>query len=297
MGLISLINVAITLSYAPDFIIRYGAYASTLSVGSAPVSRLVNFMDFYKKLWHGISGTYFLTDLKPLFILFLLALTLSIIISVTGSSSLKGTTGQRLIAMMVGFNLALFIIGRNNPTSIVFLTITMSLYICVTVLTLPFKDYQRVVLVIGLATLLNASYNDYSFAKHHDYEAYSNFLSQVLDEDAIILGNLSGGFAFGDHVFYDIRNLQYLEGQTIASYIEERQINTLIWYEEYDYIHRNDQWQILYGDDKAYYDDLMTLTQEKGIIIADYDSPWYGNRIIRYMGDYPWKITVYRIAP
>lgn len=297
MGILALINVAITLSYTPDFIKRYGAYASTLSVGSAPVSRLVNFMDFYKKLWHGISGTYFLTDLKPLFILFLLALILSIIVRLTGSSSLKGTNSQRLIAMMVGFNLALLIIGRNNPTSIVFLTITMSLYICVTVLALPFKDYQGFLLAIGLVFLLNASYNDYSFAKDHDYEAYTDFLSNALGDDALILGNLSGGFAFEDHAFYDIRNLNYLEEQTIASYIEERQINTLVWYEEYEYIHRNDQWQILYGDDKAYYDDLLTLTQEKGIKIAAYDSPWYGNRIIRYMGDYPWKITVYRIAP
>lgn len=82
---------------------------------------------------------------------------------------------------------------------------------------------------------------------------------------------------------------------TIGEYIEDNGINTVIYYEEYDYIHRNPQWQILYGDDSHYYDDLQLFLNENASLTGSFESPFYGNRIIRYTGDYPWRVLIYHI--
>lgn len=297
MGLFAGLNILVTLSSTPDFISRYSLYASTLSVGAPPSSRLVNFLEFYVKLWQQISGTYYLPDIRPLFVMTLLLLSITFIVA--GLKRLRPAALLpiiQLLMMEIGYNIALFIVGRNNPTSIVFLTVLLSL-ISLHCLLVLLKDPLLITgLLVVNVLLLYGTYQDAQEHANHDYQAYEDFLKTSIEKDDVILGNLTGGFALNNNEFYDVRNLAWLEGQSIEAYLVSKGIDTVIWYEEYAYIHRNPEWQILYGDDAAYYDDFLLILEEKGTKIAETESLWYGNRIICYMGDYPWRITIYHLS-
>lgn len=335
MGLFALANLLITFSATNDFLNTYWQYASTLSVGAAPQSRGQNFIDFYIKIYHQISGTYFLPTLTTFFRLSLLAGFIFLLVAlwgailikreglsghqpsltplndrktpftVRGYSSNLGTKVKELsltykktpalwqcLLMAIGFNCALYIIGRYNPTSIVFLTLVLTIFLAFLIGLLPSLNYQLVLYGLLIILTLRGTYTDLDQYSDHDYANYVSFIEDNISDSDIILGNLSGGFAMAPDQFYDIRNLPYLNGTSLKHYIQERQINTIIYYEEYDYIHRNPSWQILYGDDAGYYDSLQEIIEDHGSVRAETVSPYYGNRIIRYLGDYPWQVKI-----
>jgi len=311
-------HILISLWANPEFFSEYLTYGQTLEVNAAPISRFQNFIDFYLKLFYQISGTYYIPPMK---VMYLLCLCISVIITITYiyirvthklSNKAYHFTNNRIfdsILMIIAYNIAIFIIGRFNTTSILFAILPMYLllfYIYKIVFTslakLKSNSYKLAIPYIYIAVLILlifASYRslqvEYSHTTDNNYEQYLTTIKSHIDEDSIILGNLSSGFAFNNNEFYDIRNLSYLENETLEDYITARNINTIIYYEEYDYIHRNQQWEILYGDDEPYYNDLNTFLTEKATIIHTFEDMYYGSRIIRYLGDYPWKIYIYLV--
>lgn len=282
-----------------DFIKDYYDYGSTLAVNAGPLDRFINFRDFYIKLYKQIGATYYLPNIRltlllPI-ILLLPSLYLIIRCKITQLSRNLITNGY---VMYIGFNIALLIIGRYNPTSIVFMLVPLSLMITGVSSGLN-QLFNKWLLIIPLSLLIIHNLNivsiEYGTFSQADYDTYIQELAYGLEDDAVILGNLSGGFAFNDYVFYDIRDLAYLDGQSVKSYMKNQGINTLVYYESYDYIHRNPSWQILYGDDAGYYDELQEIILENGSLVHEFTDAYYGNRIISYIGDYPWTIQVYTI--
>ena len=307
MALFALLNLIVTFTQTKNFLAKYWQYASTLSVGASPASRFENFLNFYLKIYQRITGTYYIANMKYLFILALIAL---VFLGITYISRRKTGTflGRFLIfdtkktrpirqclLMAIGFNVALFIIGRYNPTSIVFLVVIILLFLLHTTQLFIPLSIQRLLLIIFITISSLSLYNDYKEGALHDYDHYHQFLASNIQPTDIVLANLSGGFTMDVNQFYDIRNLNYLEDTSLEAYLLNNNINTIIYYEEYDYIHRNPEWQILYGDDAAYYDDLNQLIVNYGTLKSETISPYYGNRIIRYMGDYPWSIKIYAL--
>ena len=161
--------------------------------------------------------------------------------------------------------------------------------------------YYALVCVIALLSLQSLT-TEFNLSADHSYNEYLSDIQNNIDDDAIILGNLSSGFLFHNHTFYDIRNLAFINNNTnfpkdtsVEEYIKNRQINTIIYYEEYDYIHRNEEWEILYGDDDLWYDDLQAFLKEKATLTHEFENMYYGCRIIRFLGDYPWKVYIYKV--
>lgn len=293
MATFALLNLLITFLATSNFLQTYWLYASTLSVGAPPQSRVENFIDFYIKLDQQISGTYFLPSLSYLFIACLIGVILLIMmIYLIKVDRKKALPIGHCLLMSIGFNLALFLIGRYNPTSIIFQTVIITMFLSMVIGMMPSPNYQWPLYGLLLLATLNVTYMDTRVFSNHDYEAYHTFIEEQVSGDDVILANLSGGFALSPNQFYDIRNLNYLGEQTLSDYLKERQINTIIYYEEYDYIHRNPSWLILYGDDSAYYEALQTIIEDYGTLRAETTSPYYGNRIIRYLGDYSWQIKI-----
>ena len=297
MSVFALMNISVTLVKTPDFLADYGRYARNLSVDAPPSARWQNFLDFYDKLWHQISGTYFLPHIGYMFITALFILFATLILLAIRKTDIKKTLPvQQCLAMFFGLNVALFIIGRFNPTSICFGIFLLCMIIAESILLIPYQNLRPYLLLVVLLIFANGLYRDASIMYQHDYNDYSAFIEDSIEEDAVVLGNLSSGFAFSQNQFYDIRNLAYLDGLSFEDYIKRNGINTIIYYEEYDYIHRNEAWQILYGDDSGYYDHMTAFISSHCRSVATLDAPYYGNRIIRYIDGYPWQITVYRIA-
>ena len=223
--------------------------------------------------------------------------SLSIQISRTAETKVLGEYPLvKWLLGILGFNLALFIVGRYNPTSIIFLVLLVHL-LFVQFLTCHNLTGKKTVLILILAILISfgQTFSEIYKSRNDSYQYYLSEISENLPTDAIVLGNLNSGFAFKDRDFYDIRNLYYLEDETVEQYIKTRGINTIIYYENYDYIHRNKQWLILYGDDRGYYDDLNAYIKENGTLLHEFASPVYGNRIVRYINDYPWKVWIYHV--
>lgn len=308
LGFFALAFAGISLILNPGFIREYFAYGQSLGVDAAPASRLLNFKDFYLKIFYQITGTYYIPNIKWVLILGygfallqLVIIPLILILSPTQTERLKDHLSSwpfNLSLMVIAFNLSLFIIGRYNTTSIVFLVFILLLLTGLSILSLINYKASRLIIPLFLILIfLNTRvvYDDYQAIKSHDYTNYEKQLLNSMDQDAVILGNLSSGFIFKDHTFYDIRNLAFLKDQSISDYIKDRGINTIIYYEEYDYIHRNPMWTILYGDDD-YYDDLKDFLNKKATLKGTFEDSFYGSRIIRYMGDYPWKIYIYEIT-
>lgn len=293
----AMLYIGISLLGNSNFFTDYWAYGTTHSV-DAPISgRFQNFIDFYIKLYNQISGTYYLPNIKSLFILFLILIIITIALFILKRRLLPLNSGIiDSLLMIIGFNGAIFIIGRFNPTSILFIIFPLFLLMYHLLSTLKLNSaLTAFILSVGIILSINLILIETKNSQINDYASYINHLSSSLSKDSIVLGNLSGGFAYNDSVFYDIRNLYFLDDMTLSDYIIKYKINTIVYYEEYDYIHRNKQWQILYGSDTSYYDALQTILTKYGTVIHQFEDPQYGNRIVRYMDGYPWKVTVYDI--
>lgn len=305
MALLAVINLIVTFTQTKGFINTYWQYARTLSVGATPTSRLSNFIDFYIKVYQRISGTYYLPDIKYLLIISIATLLMIGIVKLIGlrfstnmSQYIVLDTKKTLplwqcFYMILAYNIAIFIIGRYNPTSILFLVVILVIVLLHVTQLLVAKSMQLLLLTILLIVSVNGLYKDYNDSANHDYDDYVQFLQNNTDSKDVLLANLSGGFAMNAGQFYDIRNLNYLGETSLEDYIVVNKINVIIYYEEYDYIHRNPEWQILYGDDQAYYAPMKELISDYGTLRVETTSLYYGNRIIRYMGDYPWSIKIY----
>lgn len=297
LGLSGLFYIGISLIGNPNFFQDYWSFGQTLAVNAPPIDRLENFKHFYIKLYQQISGTYYLPDLK-------LAMIISGITFLLGSYTLlfpkdkKQPEALRFIglwlSMIIGYNCAVFIIGRYNPTSILFVVLPFFL-LFFQLVTYYFKNRTLTIALLSCLIAISAYQTGSELILHRNdtYNSYLNEIQDHLPDNPIVLGNLNSGFAFESIPFYDIRNLYYLDQQSVADYIRQRKINTIIYYEGYDYIHRNPKWQILYGDDSAYYEPLNTLLKENGTLLHHFENPQYGNRIVDYMGDYPWAIHIY----
>lgn len=284
----------------PDFFADYYAYGATLSVDADTASRLINFRDFYIKLYQQISGTYFLPDIRHLLLAPLILLPPVLAVVLRDKKELKPdyTSPLTWYLMLLAYNTALFIIGRFNPTSIVFMLIPLIMLTADLAEGMIRHGHERllILILIGLTAFTAwSTYQEYRRFDNHDYKTYIETIDEHLESDSIVLGNLSGGFAYNDHTLYDIRDLAYLEDISLTNYMKVFGINTIVYYEEYDYINRNPKWQILYGDDKDYYGQLQDIIKTHGTLVHEFTDAYYGTRIIRYIGDYPWKISIYRI--
>jgi len=298
-------NILVSISQNPNFIQDYLSYGKTLSVNAAPVSRLINFKDFYLKCYNQITGTYYIPPMK----LFLIGTVILIFIGVVLILTKNYKTNQKVLhkyisnslLMIIGFNIGLFIIGRYNTTSIVFMFIPSILLLATVFISLlalfSLKKNTYSIMAISVLILIFTfkSYTEINHAIGSDYSFYEKEIQSVLTDESVVLGNLSSGFVFKDLPFKDIRNLKYLDQESVFDYLTKNSINTVIYYEEYDYIHRNQQWEILYGDDEIYYNELNKILVDYGSVIHEFEDMDYGTRIIRYMGEYPWKVTIYHL--
>jgi len=314
----ALSHLVLSFFHNPAFFSQYIAYGSTLSVDAPLHMRFDNFVSFYIKILMQISGTYYLPPLylEGIYLLVQLGMIGGITLHYRLHYKLQPKTQTQstfiitnsntglvynFIALFLGFNLAIFIIGRFNPTSIIFLWLPVTLLSALTMNLL--LSMPQIAIKKGLGTLFLAllicinlltTYKEYKkiVLTPHAYDNYISHITPYLNESSIVLGNLSAGFAFEHTTFYDIRNLAFLGNMSIDDYIKKNKINLIIYYEEYDYIHRNDQWQILYGKD-SYYDELKHFLRSRTQLVHEFESTDYGTRIVDYIHDYPFKIQFY----
>lgn len=287
----------VILSYVgdPRFIHHYTSYGNTLGVSATFIDKIMALPDFYGKLYQGISGTYYTPSIRGYLIAFVIITVPAILLLIRDRRNLNIL---RLLLGIIGIHLGFIIIGRYNQTSVIFIFPFFYL-LGLLVLDRIMKHYGRLVPALMGFCLLLSGYTSYREIKPYMNYSYDHYIEQLsaIPPWAKTLGNLNMEFYFQNGALLDYRNLALLEdrGLTFSDYIRTNNISYIIYTEELSYLHRNPQWQVLYGDDSSYYDDMMYFLETSCTVMDSFNHEVYGIRIPRYMFDYPWTITIYRV--
>ncbi len=282
-GLFAVSLVALSMAQTSDFLNQYAALGATMGTSQSLVDKLKELPIFLYKLYRGISGTYYTTDLRPTMIGAAILIALGIV-------SYKNC--RRELAAILGLTAGIVTIGRYNATSIVFYIPIITLLLSRLLQPLS-KGAQKAIIIVLIALFAQASFTEMNVQKWENFRDFNWTINQNISKNSICLANLNQAMAL--EKFYDYRNLDYLDERqiSIAEYLKQNHIDTIIWSEEMDYIYRNiDRWHILYGK-MPYYRELKEIIERQYLPVAEFESPIYGMRIASFQDGYPWKITIY----
>lgn len=316
----SFAGVFIILSFLGDskFISHYLQYGSSFGVDTSIGNKFLSLDNFYYKLYHSISGTYYVPHMKYFWIACIVLIIIGVGILLLRNSSLlryvikqEGLASSNLrqshknnaliikcILSIFATQIGILLIGRYNSTSIVFAVPFFYILLVACMMTLIktkkalIGAYTLFVIVTGLLT-----YEEIRPYLDYDYNDYIDQFTSSIPKNSITLGNLSAGFFFDNGQFLDYRNLAYLEQNHLSfeNYIKDHQIEYIVYYEELDYIHNNPEWLVLYGDDTYYYEDMQFFINDHCTLEHSFTDMVYGVRIPRYMMDYPWEVRIYKV--
>ncbi|HLV09105.1 MAG TPA: 4-amino-4-deoxy-L-arabinose transferase, partial [Halanaerobiales bacterium] len=254
---------------------------------------LGNLEYFYKKLFYGISGTYYTPAVKFQFIIFFLGFVWSLLRLIFK----KDKKNTPLLLLLVGINLAYIIIGRYNQTSIIF--IFPVAYLLISSMISSFRGRQSH--IIALLLIMFLAFNT-GTALLRDinpgYEDYLQEIGSVINKDERVLANLNADYYFQNGKLFDYRNLAYLEENNLSfeEYIRLNQIEYIIYPEEMDFIYNSRPvWNILYGNLFPYYQDMKEFLSKNCQLVHEFTDRNYGMRISRYIGQKEWKVKIYRV--
>ncbi len=278
----------------PHFIQDYLAYGSSLGVTAGTGGKISGFFLFFKKLWLGISGTYYLPPLH----LTLSIISITLLIGLWIGLRKKQRTFLALALHQLAWGLGILIVGRYNATSVFFL-IPGACLLLILILEQISPRIPAWLLAVGLILVFSVnSYEEMTELPKNHYEVYLEEIQTILPAEAVVLANLNTEFLFEPGHLTDYRNLAYLNAEThnLRDYIKEHEITHILYADELDYIHRNpDPWQVLYGPDESWYEDMQNYLAENCEEIATLPAPIYGNRIVSFLNDPYWNLHIYKI--
>jgi hypothetical protein len=292
LSLSALLFILWSFSLDPSFIHNYLNYGDELGVKMTLLDKVYQIKYFYLKLYYGVSGTYYTPDIKAIF--YISILTIISTLYLISKKKIKPNVLIYFIAINIGY----IFIGRYNQTSIIFIIPFIVLMISEVLLNIN-KKYLRniiivfILLIISINTFVNMNNHYYS----ETYDDYLNNLELFVPDNAIVLGNLNTLFAFDTNKFYDYRNLGYLpKDKTFSDYINERNIEYIIYPDEMDLIYNTRPlWNGLYGNVYPYYENMKNFFDNSCIAVGTFTSPVYGMRIVRYIEDKEYNITIYKV--
>lgn len=282
---ITSIFIIISFRFNTNFIRDYSAYGTPVGVMDSVDIKLMKLPQFYYKIFNRISGTYYNPDIRLQMILFPLLLLIGI---------LRKRSNITLLGF-IGFNIGLVIIGKYSQPSISLLLpyfyistifFTEAVFINKKYFFIPF---------IVLSLLLTGS------SIYSDKERYSDYIvniSSVIPNNGTVLGNILNDYALFKGQLYSWRNLEFLSdnGYSIETYIDERNIEYIILAEELSYIYENrPYWNVLYGNITNWYPELTDFTKYNCILIEEFISSGYGQRINALRNERDWYVKIYKV--
>ena len=290
-GCFAMMYVLISLQMDPHFIYHYRTFGEQFGVFDSSINRTVQIVDFYRKLYYQVSGTYYMPPIRLQLLLFAGAGVLSL---ASLLSKKRNNLVIHLLLVLLGINLTLILIGRYNQTSIILI------FPFAWLLVLHWVDRLRMSPVIFILVIaqISSSYLSISPYIQNHYQTYIHEIKSHVPDDANVLANLNTEFYFQNNTLYDYRNLHFLKdnGISLESYILDREIEYIIYPEEMDFIYsRRPVWNGIYGNLHPYYEDMQSFLSERCQIIHQFHSP-YGMRIVLFQNNQDWLITIYKVV-
>lgn len=286
--LIAMTFVGVSFILDSNFINHYKNFGSTLGVTESSGGKLETLPIFFYKMFNQISATYYIPDRRIFFFLLASVLPISILTRKEKHSSAIFTS---IIAYIIG----ILMIGRYNPTSIVFIAPSVYLILAILIQKAP-QRIGMLVLILGIFLSIFTIANDIEKYPDYSYTDYINELGELIPSDSKTLGNLNTEYHFQNGKLLDYRNLAELRNRdiNISDYIKDNEINYIILTDELDYLYRNKKWQILYGD-MDYYPGLIDYVSKNCTLVGSFDARNYGMRIVTYSFEGEWNLYIYRV--
>ncbi|MGI5877870.1 MAG: ArnT family glycosyltransferase [Christensenellales bacterium] len=284
----------------PDFIRHYFAYGSELGVSGSLGDKLTGLLPYYRKLFHGISVTYYTPPIRIALIAFGIAAAASLVVSVFRRQAL------RFLVPALTLHAGIMLIGRYSQPAVVFV-FPLGYLLILDILSQPVRDRSRAAPAASLAVwalpailcgtmLVNTALAVRPYLGD-EYDRYEAAISQAVPDGARAMANLNAAFALGAENMLDYRNLSYLDaaGESFMEYISRNGIQYIVYPGEMDFIYENRPvWNIVYGNVYPYYQSMREFLSERCELVTQFESP-YAMRIIRYARENDWSVRVYRV--
>ncbi len=318
-----LAHLLISSLLTPGFMRNYKAFGQTLQADAPLVQRGQNLLAYVVKLYQRVGGTYWLADLRVWLLVTggLVLLATGVLLWGRGAAPQHRDGLATGLAQLAGFLAGSLVIGRYNPTSILFILypfLRLLAHLLDLLADRPARWAKKgatgllLLLLIGAGSQSLLAVRPFLTVWDQPYTHYLSAIRSSLPEEAVVLGNLSAYFGLADLPFFDIRNLDSLreepeddlDAAAVRRYLTENGINTVLWYSEYDWIMAQPMWRILYedtsrdpGQPSTVFPALKHVLERDGTCVHTFDAPVYGTRVAAYMGRHPWKVMVYVLEP
>ncbi len=303
------IYAGISLLMNPNFLHDYLQFGESVEVAVPFYLKVIRFPHYYQKLWFRHSGTYFIPEMRPLFIIHMLSIAGTLALSAL-SLFKAGEQRERRhllllpVLMLITFNAALLILGKYAPPLLSLQLPILYLAPALIMTAGVFKGWVKraVPAIVFLTAAVTCLYNTAPFLQQgrESYGEYTESIRDLLEKEQprLLLANLNTEYALPCGAFLDFRNLAFLEeeGLDFEEYMVSRGISHILYPQELDFIYeRRPVWNILYGNVASYYEDMNRFIEQRCTEAGSFVSPVYGMRIIPYSGTGKWKITLYRV--
>ncbi|TDQ00049.1 dolichyl-phosphate-mannose-protein mannosyltransferase [Halanaerobium saccharolyticum] len=285
--------IFLSFLFDPNFINNYSSYGAQLGVLDSLLLKLENFKNFYLKLFYQISGTYYVPPIKFQLVFFAAAA----LASLAELFLKKDKLNLFLLISLLAVNLGYLIIGRYNQTSIIFIFPIAYLIFINLIKNLNFKLSGSLILILIALLTLNSGTTIIE-ESHYNYQDYLQQIAEVVPRDARVLANLNTDYYFENGSLVDYRNLAYLQENNLsfADYINQNEIEYIIYPEEMDYIYNSrPSWNILYGNLYPYYQEMQHFLNQETELIKKFTNSTYPMRIVRKIGAKNWSVKIYKV--
>lgn len=313
------------------FLQHYTDFGNRVGAGDSLVMKILGLPRFLGKMWNRRAGTYYLADVRPLFVFGMLGYAVNTV------RTLHRKAGRERLLVLPSLLIGMIVVGKYAPPTVTFLMPPLYLAFGEAFFSewrtkgLYRRHWKRMVLIMTTAVgilLAAISFGEIRESlRQPSYAEYVRFLRgavKPMNEDERILVNLNAAFAFGYDKLVIWRDLSPPAGndyagdrdvETESVRIGERFTDSVIaggrtglegflddcgvcWVvlpDELKYIYeRRPVWNALYGNPE-WYPSLIKLLERRGEETSYGVFPNYAMRIVPYMKSSDWSIGVYHL--
>lgn len=293
VGIFALSFVLISLMMDPNYFQNYIQNGHKFGVDRGLLDKILAAGSFFSGIWNREGLTYYIPNLRIPLVLFGICLVVSLFQSWQNRRGSDWNANSLLLMGSGGILAGLILIGRYNPTSMVFFFPFLYLLLG----DMKMGRWKNAIRAAVLCVLLgNMWFNVPNYAS--SYPAYESQIAQWVSPQDKTLANLNLGFYFDEGKLLDYRNLRYFQeaGLTFDEYVSTRNIRYIIYSEELRLINeKKPAYNKVYGNPDFYYEELIEFLENDCELIGAFENPTYGVHVANWVDQNSWKISVFKV--